>query len=80
MCKKYTCPKATECYRLRASPNEDQRYEEFPKLCTKEDDYKMYMKIRPEDNIIKLDLQAIETPIEHEVTNTTTKQGGNNAK
>jgi len=55
ICKKYTCPKATECFRLRASPDEGQLSNTFPGLCNEIDNYRLFIKIRPEDKIIELE-------------------------
>lgn len=56
MCEKYTCPKAINCYRLRAATDESQldMYNTFPGICNSDDNYQMFMKIRPDDKIIEL--------------------------
>ncbi len=54
MCKKYHCIKAKECYRLRASPNKEQLYADFLAICNEEDNYHLFMRIRPEDNVIEI--------------------------
>lgn len=59
LCAKHTCSKINTCYRYRASPDTDQRYDTFPKLCDTEDSYSLFMMIRPEDQIIDLDLNEI---------------------
>jgi hypothetical protein len=54
MCKKFTCPKANECYRLRTLPDEDQLYDEFL-ICNEEEDYRMFIRIREGDNLRNLE-------------------------
>ena len=74
MCKKIQCPKAIDCYRLRASPNPQyQSYNSFPGLCNKEDNYCMFMKIRLDDKIVDwIEPIAIEISIN---TEEETKEG-----
>jgi len=55
MCTKFNCLKANGCFRIRAETDENQRYESFTNLCNEEDDYRYFMKIRPEDKIIELE-------------------------
>lgn len=54
MCKKFTCLKANECFRLRAIPDEPQLYNDFIGLCNSDDGFQMIMKIRPDDKVIEL--------------------------
>lgn len=54
MCKKFTCLKANECYRLRTFPDEDQLYDEFL-ICNESENYKMLIKVRDGDNLRKLE-------------------------
>jgi len=66
MCKKYNCPQAINCYRLRALTDKDQldMYDTFPGICNEEDNYQMFMKIRPDDKIVDwIEPIAIETSI-----------------
>jgi len=64
MCKKHNCPKAKECYRYLAVPDKDQFYNGFSLICDEKDNYYLFMKIRPNDNIVKLntktEIKAIE--------------------
>ena len=63
MCNKTQCPKANECYRLRSVPDHYQSYSDFTGLCNSEDDYCMFMKIRPDDKIRDLkDIKIKELP------------------
>jgi len=40
MCRKINCIKVINCYRLRASPDEEQQYDDFLKICNEEDNYR----------------------------------------
>jgi len=71
MCKKHSCPKTKECYRYSAVPDKDQFYNNFSLLCDEKDNYCLFMKIRPNDNIVKSDTK---TEIK------STEQGDTNAK
>ena len=73
LCKKYTCPKADICFRLRASPNEGQTYSEFIGLCDKKSEFRYFMKIQPKDKVIDLNIKPEIKTIEIE-------QGDTNAK
>jgi hypothetical protein len=53
MCKKQNCPKASDCYRYRASPEQDQLYNDFPLMCDKDDNYMLHMNIRPDDKVVE---------------------------
>ncbi|MCE5220021.1 MAG: hypothetical protein LLF98_01835 [Clostridium sp.] len=73
MCKKYNCPKANECYRLRAiSLDKYQAYTDFISICNDLDDYHFFMKIRPEDEVIELE-EILENQNSKEVTKTETE-------
>lgn len=54
MCKKFTCPKANECYRILTYPDPDQLYDEFI-ICNQSENYKMFIRIRDGDNLRKLE-------------------------
>lgn len=66
MCKKFHCPKAINCFRLRASPNDEQNFDEFPGICNQEDNYKLFMKIRDEDIVVELELKENKEKTEDE--------------
>jgi len=52
MCTKTQCPKAIECYRIRAMPdNHYQSFSNFTGMCNSEDDFQMFMNIRVDDKI-----------------------------
>jgi hypothetical protein len=55
MCTKFNCPKANGCFRIRAETDENQHYDSFIALCNESDNYKYFMKIRPEDKVLGLD-------------------------
>jgi len=73
LCKKYTCPKANICFRLRASPDEGQLYNEFIGLCDETNNYRYFMNIGEEDKVIDLDVKPEIKTIEIE-------QGESNAE
>ena len=55
LCNTYKCSRASECYRLRVSPDIDQPYENFSKLCNEDNNHNFFMKIRSEDKVLDLD-------------------------
>lgn len=55
MCSKSTCKLSIECYRYRASPDPDQLYNNFSTLCNELDEFRYFIKILEDDNIIELD-------------------------
>jgi hypothetical protein len=57
MCRKSECPKTHECYRYRAIPDGvDQPFSDFNILCNETDNYRLFIKIRPDDKIIEIKL------------------------
>lgn len=66
MCLKHNCPKVKECYRYLAVPDKDQLYNEFINMCSEKDEFRYFMKVRPEDKIISLELEEIEQKNENE--------------
>lgn len=50
MCQK-KCPKNEDCFRFRAVPDEQQLYANFVTLCCEEDEYQMFMMVRPNDKV-----------------------------
>lgn len=57
LCTKYDCPHASECYRLRASPDDpiNQRYEPFIGLCNEEDEFHFFIRIRENDIVLEME-------------------------
>lgn len=80
LCNYSNCPKTNECYRFMALSENDQRYEKFDTLCNKDNNYHFLIKIRPEDQIIKLDSPAIKAEEIEDIELESTKEGEINAE
>lgn len=55
LCSNIFCIKTNDCYRFRAlSDDENQRYFNFINICNQENNHKMIMKIKENDNVVEL--------------------------
>ncbi len=53
MCKKDFCTRKQECYRYCAVPDKDQLYNAFPIICSLDDDYSLFIKIKENNRVVK---------------------------
>ena len=61
LCNVINCVKSRECYRYLAKTETGQLYHNFGvTLCNADNNYNYFMKIRDSDQLIDLDLPAIE--------------------
>jgi hypothetical protein len=61
LCNVTNCAKSNLCYRYLAVPEENQLFHCYDTICTKDNEYYYFMKVRDDDKVIKLDSPAIKS-------------------